>query len=118
MAKSLTIELSDADYEAVRAAAEAADTSPEQLVAAIIAGRYGVNGTAAQGAHPVPDPLIQYMRERGHLVDPRTFPPPPHLPDMPLYGTPEWDEMLEEFDEDIDDEVDWSRINLADYVER
>jgi hypothetical protein len=37
---------------------------------------------------------------------------------MPAYGTPEWDRWVEELDEDMEDEVDWSHMNLADFVER
>jgi hypothetical protein len=118
MTTTLTIHLSDADYQAVRVAAAQANQTPEELIAATVAERFGANGQTRQDAWPAPDPLIQFMRERGHLVDPRSFPPPPQLPNMPPYGTPEWKAMLEEFDEDTEDEVDWTRINLADFVER
>jgi len=118
MSKILTIHLSDTQYEAVRAAAQQAQQSPEELIAATVAARFGDNRPTGQTTRPAHDPLIQFMRERGHLVDPSSFPPPPHLPDMPPYGTPEWGAMLEEFDKDMDDEVDWTRVNLADFVER
>ncbi len=40
MSKTLTILLSDADYEAVRAAAERAKQSPEELIAAAVSARF------------------------------------------------------------------------------
>jgi hypothetical protein len=54
------------------------------------------------------------MRERGHLVDPKSMPPPPTFPDMPPYGTPEWDAMLEEIGEELSDAVERSGISLSD----
>ncbi len=121
MSKTLTIHLSDAQYEAIRAAAERAKQSPEELIAATVAARFGDNGPTGPGARPAQDPLIQFMRERGHLVDPHSFPPPPHLPDMPPYGTPEWDDMLEEIGQELSDAVeamDGDLGNLADLIER
>lgn len=121
MAKDITIHLSEAAYQAVRAAAERARQTPEELIAATVAERYGANGQTGQDARPAQDPLIQFMRERGHLVDPRSLPPPPHLPDMPPYGTPEWDDMLEEIGEELSDAAERMGVdlgNLADLVER
>jgi len=121
MAKTLTIHLSDAQYEAVRAAAEQAQQSPEELIAATVAARFGDYGPTGQSTRPAQDPLIQFMRERGHLVDPRSLPPPPQLPDMPSYGTPEWEAMLEEIGEELSDAAERMGIdlgNLADLVER
>jgi hypothetical protein len=123
MSKTITIQLSDDEYEAVRAAAQRAGQTPEALVAAAIAERLGTDSSATlaagQGARPAQDPLIQFMRERGHLVDPRTMPPPPQLPGMPAYGTPEWDRWVEEMDEeDAGDEFNFTGVNLADFVER
>jgi CubicO group peptidase (beta-lactamase class C family) len=120
MSKTITIQLSDAEYEAVRAVAARAGQTMEALVAAAIAERLGTDSQAAeQGARPAQDPLIQFMRERGHLVDPRTMPPPPEFPGMPAYGTPEWDRWVEEMEEEeAGDEFDFTGVNLADFVER
>jgi hypothetical protein len=119
MARSLTIHLSDEQYEAVRAAAEQARQSPEELIAATVAAQFVANGGTQQGVGQAEDPVIQLMRKRGHLVDPRAYPPPPRFPGMPAYGSPEWESMIqEEIDGDPEDEIDWTRINLADFVER
>lgn len=119
MSRTLTIHLSDAQYEAIRAAAQQAKQSPEELIAAMVAARFGANGAKGQSARPVDDPVVQIMRERGHLVDPRSYPPPPRFPGMPAFGSPEWESMIqEEIDGEPEDEVDWTRINLADFVER
>jgi hypothetical protein len=121
MSKSITIHLTDEQYEAVRAAAERAKQSPEKLVAATVAARFGDNGSTGQTTRPAQDPLIQFMRERGHLVDPKDFPPYPQPTDMPPYGTPEWDAMLEEIGEELSDAAERMGIdlgNLADLIER
>ncbi len=119
MSKTLTISLSDEQYEAIRAAAEAAQQTPEELVAATIGDRFGAKGTGQSAPVCAEDPVIQIMRERGHLVDPRAYPPPPQFSGIPAYGTPEWEAMIqEELERDPEDEVDWERINLADFVER
>ncbi|HEX6820325.1 MAG TPA: hypothetical protein VF120_18250 [Ktedonobacterales bacterium] len=115
MAKTLTIELSDAQYDALRAAAEAAHTSPERLAADTVAGHFDANNHAPESARPTLDPLIQFMRERGHLRDPHEFGPPPQFPGMPPYGTPEWEVWVHEAD---DEEPDLRDVNFADWVER
>ncbi len=112
--KSLTIELSDAAYEALRAAADAAHTSPEQLAASTLSERYDTN-TPAVPEESARDRFIQFMRERGHLRDPRQYPPPPQFPGMPPYGTPEWHVWVHEAD---DEESDLGDVNFADWVER
>lgn len=115
MAKSLTIELSDAQYDALRAAAEAAHTSPEQLASQTVAKRLAENGSQPQTSEPREDPVLQIMRERGHLRDPQEFGPPPQFPGMPPYGTPEWEVWVHEAD---DEEPDLRDVNFADWIER
>lgn len=122
MSKSLTISLSDTQYEAIRAAAVQAHQTPEELIAATVAERFGANGQTRPSARPAQDPLIQFMRERGHLVDPRTMPPPPTVPGMPPYGTPEWDQWVEEIAAELSEVAEAMGIDLssslANLVER
>jgi hypothetical protein len=92
--------------------------TPEELIATTLAERFGANAPAGHGFRPAQDPLIQFMRERGHLVDPRTFPPPPQLPGLLAYGTSEWGRWVEEDEEESDETFEQMGINLADWVER
>lgn len=118
MAESLTIELSDAAYDALRAAAEAANTSPEQLVASTVAERLAGNSNVPLPSVQREDPVLQIMRERGHLVDPRLYPPLPGYLRIPSLGTPELQALLDEIEADTEDEVNLKDVNLADFVER
>ncbi len=116
MTVNLTIQLSDAAYEAVRAAAERAHQSPEELIAATLAERYGeIAGT------PQPlgeDPLIQVMRERGHLVDPKSYLPYPGVDDLPPRGSPERAQLEKEIGEELSDAVERSGLSIVDLIER
>lgn len=120
MAKSLIIELSDAQYEALRAAAEAAHTSPEQLVASTVAQHYDMNKPATS-QESSREAFIQFMRARGHLRNSGEISSPPPLADMPRYGTPEWDQMVEEIGDELSDAAEamgTDLANLSDLVER
>lgn len=118
MARTLTIELSDAEYEALCAAADAAHISPEQLAASSLARRLDMSEPVPQTHRQARDAFIQRMRDQGVFLDPSSLPKHPLNSAIPAYGTPEWAAALREIEEDSEDDVDWSRVNFADWVER
>jgi hypothetical protein len=119
MSQSITIQLSDAAYQAVRAAAARADRSPEELIAETVTEHFDQSKAGqTERIAASEDPVIRVMRERGHLVDPRAYPAPPMLSDMPPHGSPEEAQMLEEIGHELSDALERTGKSLGDLVER
>ena len=122
MSKTLTITLSDDQYEALRAAAAQAGQAPDALAATLIATRFAVPPAAtpatSQAPAPFVDPVLAVMRANGHLVDPTTLPPHPLAKELPPPGSPEEERFLQELGEELSDALDESGLSITDLIER
>jgi hypothetical protein len=58
------------------------------------------------------------MRERGHLVDPKSYPPYPGVADLPLRGSAEEAQLLEEIGDELSDALEQSGLTIVDLIER
>lgn len=122
MSKSLSISLSDAQYEALQVAAAQAHQTPEELIATTVAERFGGD---FQGAATVQTPgqeakerLLARLREQGLLVNPKTLPPYPGAEDLPPRGSPERAQLEEEIGEELSDALESSGLSILDLIER
>lgn len=121
MSATITISLSDADYERLRKAAERANISPEALAADAIAEKYSMEEArkklASNSERAWEDPAIAIMRANGHLADTCSYPLPPAA-DLPPYGSPEYKRLLEEIGQELSDAVEQSGKSILDLIER
>lgn len=116
MSRTLSITLPDADYEALRAAAERAGVSPEQLAAAAVTQNVAARKLPAA---PGEDPVLAIMRARGHLEDPAVIAATmPSFDDLPPRGSPEEAKLLEEIGEELSDALEEMGLTINDLVER
>ena len=71
MPKTITITVSDSDYDALQAAAKNARQSPEELIVATIARRYRLQNSApiASPEQEAREAVLAHMRASGHLVE-------------------------------------------------
>jgi hypothetical protein len=104
----------------VRATAARAHQSPEELIADTIAERFGADGTA-----PTQTPeqeakkrLFALMRERGHLVDAKSYPSYPGMADLPPRGSPQRAQLEEVIAEALSDALERSGLSILDLIER
>ncbi len=118
MSKTLTIQLSDADYEAVRVAAERAKQSPEQLIAETIAERFGQPRSPDASFQESKNRLLALMRAHGHLVEPRNVPPQHGGADLPPYGSAEEAQLMREIGDELSDALEQSGLSILDLIER
>jgi hypothetical protein len=118
MTKTLTITMSDEQYEALQAAATRAQRSPEEQATVTLAERlHGLPDGELPGTSKE-DPLIAIMRARGHLVDPTTLPPYPGVDEIPPEGTPERKQFEEELGNELSDALEQSGLSILDLIER
>ena len=122
MTKTLTITMSDEQYEALQAAATRAQRSPEEQAAVTLAERLNESIQLMAGT---PDEaerskamLFAVMRARGHLVDPATLPPYPGVDEIPPEGTPERKRFEEELGNELSDALEQSGLSILDLIER
>lgn len=119
MPRTLSITLPDADYEALRAAAERAGVTPEALAAAAVTQNVAARERPAQPAQPGEDPVLAIMRARGHLEDPAVIAATmPSFDDLPPRGSPEEARLLEEIAEEFGEAWRATGKSLADLIER
>jgi hypothetical protein len=123
MAKSLTIHLSDAQYEAIRAAAERARQSPEELIAATVAARFGEPQPNAKPPAQTPeqqakDVFLSALRERGLLAEPKSLPPYPGVEKLSPRGSPERAQLEEKIADELSDGLERSGLSILDLIER
>ena len=122
MPRTLSIILPDADYEALRTAAERAGASPEALAAATILRDIAARQLATPptpSARPGEDPVLAIMRARGHLEDPAVIAATmPSFDDLPPRGSPEEARLLEEIGEELSEAWRATGKSLADLIER
>jgi hypothetical protein len=118
MSKTLTIHLSDADYEAVRAAAEQANQSPEELIATAAAERFGAKSQSQSAIHESREAFIAALRAQGLLADTTGLPPYPGTEDLPPPGSPEEAQLLKDIGDELSDALEQSGLSILDLIER
>lgn len=118
MPRTLSITLPDAEFEALRAAADREGLSPEELATAAVKQAVATK-QSPEPSQPGEDPLIAFMRARGHLEDPEviraTMPSFDHLPPP---GSPEEAALLEEIAEEFGEAWRATGKSIADLIER
>ena len=120
MPKTITITVSDSDYEALQAAAKDAQQSPEELVLATIAGRYHLQApeqdmTPEQEAR---ESILAQMRANGHLVQFDQGAPPSEQSETPSAGSPERMQWEDEIGDDLSQALEESGLSVTDLIER
>ena len=119
MPHTLSITLPDAEFEALRAAAAREGLSPEELAAAAVKPTMAAKQSQPASPQPGEDPLIAFMRARGHLEDPEviraTMPSFDHLPPP---GSPEEAALMEEIGEELSEALEKMGLSITDLIER
>ena len=111
MAKNITVSLSDAEYEAVRAASAAAHQTPEEVIVATIAERFPLSTASVS---PAVENFLNHLRAQGLLAE------TPHVgvADVPARGTPERAILEADIEEGLSDALDQSGLSVLDLIER
>lgn len=115
MTKSLTITISDAEYDALRAAASTGHTTPEEVASAVIAARFDGIGDEWKRFD---DEFLAQLRDRGLLIEPGNVAPTPKLAEIPPAGSPERVQFEERLADELSDALDESGKTILDLVER
>lgn len=111
MAKNITVSLSDAEYEAVRAASAAAHQTPEETIVAVIAERFFLSPASVS---PSVENFLNHLRAQGLLIE------TPHadVADVPPHDTPERALLEDSIEEGLSDALDQSGLSILDLIER
>lgn len=118
MPRTLSITLPDVEFEALRAAAAREGLSPEELAAAAVKQAVAAKQPPAP-SQPGEDPLIAFMRARGHLEDPEVIKATmPSFNNLPPPGSPEEAALMEEIGEELSDALEQMGLSIADLIER
>lgn len=119
--KTYTVHLSDEDVERLRLAAEARHQTPDEaLQATVEEAMSNIKPFAAQAQSRdvrTSDPMIAVMRERGHLTSVPAYQPPTDV-ELPKYGSPEFDQLLEQIGAEASDALEQMGLDVIDLVER
>lgn len=124
MSKSITVSLSDTEYEALQSISAQRRQSPEQVVAGAIALVTQQQETLPKApASPAEiqqarDAVLAVMRERGHLVEPSTLAPYPGVSDLPPVGSPERARLEEEAGDALSDALEESGKTILELIDR
>lgn len=124
MSKSITVSLSDTDYEALQAISAQRRQSPEQVVAGAIALVTRQQQTLPQTPsspaeiQQAKDAMLAEMRAQGHLVDPSTLAPYPGVSSLPPVGSPERAQLEDEVGEALSDALEQSGKSILDLIDR
>ncbi len=121
MSRVIAISVSDDAYEALRSAGEQAQKSPEELAAAAIAERFGVQHSKPspdQQAKQAKDAFLDLMLSCGYLVDPKGQPAHPGVADLPAPGSPERAKLEAEIGDALSDAFEQSGLSISDLIER
>jgi hypothetical protein len=118
MPHTLSITLPDAEFEALRAAAAREGLSPEELAAAAVKQSVAAKQSSASPQHGE-DPLIAFMRARGHLEDPEVIKATmPSFDNLPPPGSAEEAALMEEVGEELSDALEKMGLSITDLIER
>lgn len=124
MSKTITLSISDAEYEALQSAATQTRQSPEDVAAGMIADRLGGTSGATSGATTATDlqqakqNFLALMRAQGYLVDPAAAKPYPASVPLPPKGSPEEARLLDEIGDELSDALDRSGMSILDLIDR
>jgi hypothetical protein len=112
MAVNITISLTDAEYESLRAASAAAHQTPEEMAGATIAQRFA---PSVARVSPSVENLLNHLRAQGLLAE---TPSGVDLSDLPPAGTPERAQFEAELAEEVSAAFDQAGLDILDYIER
>lgn len=119
--QTYSVHLSDEDVERLRVAAAAHNQTPEDALQTTVEDALSHIEPFAPQTQPGDarklDPMIAVMRERGHLASTPTYQPPAGV-EIPPYGSPEFDQLLDQLGEEASDALDRMGIDVLDLVER
>jgi hypothetical protein len=124
MSKSITVSLSDTDYEALQAASAHAHQSVEELAAVALSLMARPSHAATRSpmtleeAQQAKERVLAVMRARGHLAEPAPMPLPPIAETLPPAGTTERARLEEEAGDDLSDALEESGKTILDLIER
>lgn len=115
MPKSITITISDAEYDALRSAASASSTTPEEVASAVVAARFErPDGEWKR----FDEALLAQLRSQGLLIEPHNVPLPPRLAEIPPAGTTERTQFEERLADELSDALEASGKTILDLIER
>jgi len=120
--QTYTVHLSDEDVERLRIAANARQQTPDEVLQATVEEAIShftplTSQSAQAGDVRTSDPMIAVMRARGHLVELPEYHPPAGV-EIPPYGSPEFDQLLELLAAEASDALERSGLDITDLVER
>lgn len=115
MSKSITITISDAEYDALRSAASANSTTLEEVASAVIAARFERPGDEWKRFD---EALLAQLRNQGLLVEPRSLVPSPKLAEIPPAGSTERVQFEERLADELSDALEASGKTILDLIER
>jgi hypothetical protein len=112
MAKNITISLTDAEYESLRAASAAAHQTPEELAVVTITQRFA---PIVPRVSPSVENVLNHLRAQGLLVE---TPSGVDTSNLPPPGTPERAQFEAELTDEVSAAFDQAGLNILDYIER
>lgn len=115
MSKSIIITISDAEYDALRAAASASSTTPEEVASAVVAARFDRAGDEWKRFD---EALLAQLRNQGLLIEPSNVPLPPKLAEIPPAGTTQRAQFEERLADELSDALEASGKTILDLIER
>ena len=120
MSKTITLSLSDAEYEALQTAATQKHQSLEVVAAALIADRLSETAGAPLATDPqqAKQNFLALMRAQGYLVDPATTKPHSAAVQLPPRGSAEEARLLDEIGDELSDALDRSGMSILDLIDR
>ena len=120
MPKTITITVSDSDYDALQAAAKNARQSPEELIVATIARRYRLQNSApiASPEQEAREAVLAQMRASGHLVEFGQGTTHSKQGETPPADSPKRAQWEDEIGEELSQALEESGLNITDLIER
>ena len=120
MPKTITITVSDSDFEALQAAAKDAQQSPEELILATIARRYHMQGAApdASSEQGAREAVLAQMRANGHLVQFDQDAAHSEQMETPPADSPERAQWEENISQDLSRALEESGLSVTDLIGR
>lgn len=119
--QTYTVHLSDEDVERLRLAAEARHQTPDETLQATV--DEAISNITSLATPPQirdvrkSDSMIAVMRDRGHLTSAPVYQAPAGV-DLPPYGSPEFEHLINQIGEEASDALDEMKIDVIDLVER